>query len=126
MCLYFALMYKTLGGYRWTDLYKTILPDDECAIDADIVQSVEQSFQTDAVEETILNTAKMSLDGLKAVRFANLRYLVFITYYMKFTDFYNRSLSWVIWICHLVELFCLVWCLFIRLSLSIVFHKAIN
>lgn len=71
MCLYFALMYKTLGGYRWTDLYRTILPDDECDIDAivpDIVQQAQDQFQTDSVEESMLNTAKMSLDGLKAVK----------------------------------------------------------
>lgn len=85
MCLYFALMYKTLGDYKWTDLYKTILPDDECGIDAfdpavttkaveQVVQKVQDQFAefviTDEVEvapESMMNSARMSLDGLKAV-----------------------------------------------------------
>lgn len=63
MCMYFALMYKTLGGYKWTDLYRTsALVDDECSMN---------DFQppvTDSTEDAdILTTAKMSLRGLKSV-----------------------------------------------------------
>lgn len=78
-------MYKTLGDYKWTDLYKTILPEDECAIDAfepaavtgaveQVVQQVQDQFaefvSTDEVEvapESMMNSARMSLEGLKAV-----------------------------------------------------------
>lgn len=63
MCMYFALMYKTLGGYKWTDLYRTnLLPDDECVVN-DFLPPV-----TDTIDESdILTTAKMSLRGLKSV-----------------------------------------------------------
>ncbi|KAJ6643309.1 Transmembrane protein [Pseudolycoriella hygida] len=63
MCMYFALMYKTLGGYKWTDLYRaSVVPQDECSIN-DIHPPL-----TDSTEDMdILTTAKMSLRGLKAV-----------------------------------------------------------
>ncbi|KAG4067776.1 hypothetical protein HA402_005548 [Bradysia odoriphaga] len=64
MCMYFALMYKTLGGYKWTDLYRTaVLPDDECSateFDSPVVDEVMD-------DADILTTAKMSLKGLKSV-----------------------------------------------------------
>lgn len=87
MCLYFALMYKTLGDYKWTDLYKTIHPDDECAIDAfdpalatiaveQVVQKVQDQFaefvtldEVEVAPESMMNSARMSLEGLKAVCF---------------------------------------------------------
>lgn len=63
--MYFALMYKTLGGYKWTDLYRSspVMPDDECAVN-DFHPPV-----TNTIDDTdnILTTAKMSLKGLKAV-----------------------------------------------------------
>ncbi|KAG4072500.1 hypothetical protein HA402_012647 [Bradysia odoriphaga] len=63
MCMYFALMYKTLGGYKWTDLYRTVLlPDDECS--ATEFPPVVDEVMDDA---DILTTAKMSLKGLKSV-----------------------------------------------------------
>lgn len=63
MCMYFALMYKTLGGYKWTDLYRTaVLPDDECSMN-DFHPPVTESIEDD----DILATAKMSLKGLKSV-----------------------------------------------------------
>ncbi|KAG4071053.1 hypothetical protein HA402_001490 [Bradysia odoriphaga] len=54
MCMYFALMYKTLGGYKWTDLYRA---------NPSVVDSV---MMIDA-EADLLTTAKMSLKGLKSV-----------------------------------------------------------
>lgn len=82
LCLYVALMYKTLGGYRWTDLYRSTaaLPHDECGLDevasgADMLR--EQIFNRQSIDERtgeplgsddgLLETARMSLDGLKAV-----------------------------------------------------------
>lgn len=63
MCLYFALMYKTLGGYKWTDLYQTaVLPDDECSVN-DFQPPVIESME----DADILTTARMSLKGLKSV-----------------------------------------------------------
>lgn len=78
MCLYFALMYKTLGGYKWTDLYKTVVPIDECPIDAYMPDEQQPNIVNDdfasiigdvdeAAPESLLNTAKLSLDGLKAI-----------------------------------------------------------
>lgn len=64
MCMYFALMYKTLGGYKWTDLYRTVaLPDDEC-LATDYQPPIEDIIMEDA---DLLTTAKMSLRGLKSV-----------------------------------------------------------
>lgn len=61
--MYFALMYKTLGGYKWTDLYRTaVLVDDECLVNE------FHSPVTDSMDDAdILTTAKLSLRGLKSV-----------------------------------------------------------
>lgn len=65
MCMYFALMYKTLGGYKWTDLYRTAeMPDDECSA-TEYHPPIVDVIMNDA---DILTTAKMSLKGLKSVR----------------------------------------------------------
>ena len=68
-------MYKTLGDYKWTDMYKLIpvVPNDECAIDVEqhVMQNILNNFNaeaTDEVDESFINSAKMSLDRLKAVR----------------------------------------------------------
>lgn len=83
MCLYVALMYKTLGGYRWTDLYRgNVLPIDECGVDEVMLSPAELlreqltasrpefdelTGQALAADDGLLQTARMSLDGLKAV-----------------------------------------------------------
>lgn len=102
MCLYFALMYKTLGDYKWTDLYRNVVPDDECAIDAFVEPIVavvtEQIGQTtvqdqfaefavddaaaaaaaanENVAEGMINSAKLSLEALKAVFFLCAHFLL--------------------------------------------------
>lgn len=85
MCLYFALMYKTLGGYNWTDLLT--LPNngtEKCAaptvapvqvtplVDPDFEIFTDEQFDT--LDKSILASAKelqLSFHGLKAVSITN-------------------------------------------------------
>ncbi|KAG4070938.1 hypothetical protein HA402_001375 [Bradysia odoriphaga] len=65
MCMYFALMYKTLGGYKWTDFYRANpLSEEDCSAQESVV--VDSVMMMDA-EADLLTTAKMSLKGLKSV-----------------------------------------------------------
>lgn len=78
MCLYFALMYKTLGGYNWIDLFHPVL-GNETIIQPSIVPIVETTVYTETTSEhtthfddggNILTTAsdlQTSIQGLKAV-----------------------------------------------------------
>lgn len=65
-------MYKTLGGYRWTDLYQTaVVPEDECGLEqtqspADLLRQQLADIVDDG-DESLLGTARLSLDRLKAV-----------------------------------------------------------
>lgn len=147
MCLYFALMYKTLGDYKWTDLYGNVVPDDECAIDAfvepiavvteQIVQQINpdqfSEFVVDdataaidaaAAADGMFNSAKLSLEALKAVCFLVPAVLLrkISNIYFFFADIHKRSVSWFVWFCHVVELLCLVCCLITGHGLSIVFY----
>lgn len=139
-------MYKTLGDYKWTDLYKTILPEDECAIDAfdpavatvaaeQVVQKVQDQFAefviTDEVEvapETMMNSARMSLEGLKAVwsQFQLIFVNLIDSFFIYFLDIHNWSVSGSLWLRDVVELLCVVCCLFFRDGLSIIFHQALR
>lgn len=91
MCLYFALMYKTLGGYNWTDIF--IKPETNETISANVsslqhdvvdpievmiptVSSIAEEDQfdpietTETIDTTIFESAKelqSSFRGLKAV-----------------------------------------------------------
>lgn len=79
MCLYFALMYKTLGGYNWSDIFKSTLPgvDNECSAASEaIVEGSGSGSGFDSVEDFsdvekgIMTSAKelqTSFHGLKAV-----------------------------------------------------------
>ncbi|XP_053674929.1 transmembrane protein 161B [Anopheles nili] len=69
MCLFFALMYKTLGEYTWDGVLKQSLPLDECSADLEYEKSI---LATIARTKTIniLSTAQnfhMSLQNLKQV-----------------------------------------------------------
>uniref|UniRef100_A0A1B0D1L1 Uncharacterized protein n=1 Tax=Phlebotomus papatasi TaxID=29031 RepID=A0A1B0D1L1_PHLPP len=66
MCLYLALMYKTMGGYRWTSIFTTAPVDvAECPADDLLpVQATEEEF------ESIISSARaiqLSLKSLKNV-----------------------------------------------------------
>lgn len=88
MCLYFALMYKTLGGYNWSDLFNNVTNNATSTIplkspltetlfmDDDFDFNDEQ----ESIEKTILDSAKdlqTSFHGLKAVSFFYFSLLVF-------------------------------------------------
>lgn len=146
MCLYFALMYKTLGDYKWTDLYKTILPDDECAVDAldpavatDVIEQVVHKVQdqfaefviADEVEvapESMMNSARMSLEGLKAVCLQFQLNLVHWnnSFLIYFLDIHNWSVSGSLWLRDVVELLRVVCCVFIRDGLPILLHQTLR
>lgn len=71
MCLYFALMYKTLGGYKWSDLFSSTLDESECLATAEpsAVNSDDGSGFIE-FEKDIFTSAKelqSSFQGLKAV-----------------------------------------------------------
>ncbi|XP_055606539.1 transmembrane protein 161B [Uranotaenia lowii] len=75
MCLFFTLMYKTLGDYTWTGYLKEALPLDECSVEEEAVQQTVAAATsgTETAEEdegNILSTAQtiqLSLQSLKAV-----------------------------------------------------------
>lgn len=79
MCLYFALMYKTLGGYNWSDLFANSTSNATCAIpmtDAIMTSEVvddgfgEFTEEQSTLDKSILESAKelqSSFHGLKAV-----------------------------------------------------------
>uniref|UniRef100_A0A182U542 Transmembrane protein 161B n=1 Tax=Anopheles melas TaxID=34690 RepID=A0A182U542_9DIPT len=93
MCLFFALMYKTLGEYTWSGVLKESLPLDECSADLEYERAMlatvasEPGVAVDAldfqditpegegeqqvpVEDNILTTAQsfqLSLQSLKSV-----------------------------------------------------------
>ncbi|XP_052872953.1 transmembrane protein 161B [Anopheles cruzii] len=89
MCLFFALMYKTLGDYTWGGLLKQSIQLDECSADLEYEKSVLAALASDSkavgetnefvavapesdqeVEQNIFNTAQsfhLSLQNLKSV-----------------------------------------------------------
>lgn len=72
MCLYFTLMYKTLGDYTWTGFLKEALPVDECSADFQPTAAppTEPSTDPSSDDANILSTAQtiqLSLQSLKAV-----------------------------------------------------------
>uniref|UniRef100_A0A182LYP9 Transmembrane protein 161B n=1 Tax=Anopheles culicifacies TaxID=139723 RepID=A0A182LYP9_9DIPT len=89
MCLFFALMYKTLGEYTWSGVLKQSLPLDECsadleyeksllarlaseraAVEAREFQSITPEGEQLPVDDNILTTAQsfqLSLQSLKSV-----------------------------------------------------------
>ncbi|GAB0090454.1 transmembrane protein 161B [Sergentomyia squamirostris] len=69
MCLYLALMYKTMGGYHWSGLFRTPPEAPECSAD-DPLPPIVDTTTDDAAAEGILSTAKvlqLSLRSLKNV-----------------------------------------------------------
>lgn len=91
MCLYFALMYKTLGGYSWTHLFANntnlnITNSDKCPVTEPIAPTTlgDPDFDDEPLEsldKTILESAKelqSSFHGLKAVS-GTIRFLVFVS-----------------------------------------------
>lgn len=74
-------MYKTLGGYNWSDIFKSTLPgvDNECSAASEaIVEGSGSGFDSvedfSDVEKGIMTSAKelqTSFHGLKAVRNQN-------------------------------------------------------
>lgn len=116
MCLYFALMYKTLGGYNWTDIF--IQSDTNETISAtvsslqrNIVKPIEVMIPTEppideedqfdpieTMDTTIFESAKelqSSFRGLKAVSVhlsmicSSLFNLSFIRIELPFIGVYN-------------------------------------
>lgn len=79
MCLFFTLMYKTLGGYTWEGLYKTI-NSEECPIDESPV--ISSTILSDDSEKTVAQSAQelqLAFSSLKQVS------LIFLKkFYTKF------------------------------------------
>lgn len=77
MCLFFALMYKTLGDYTWTGFLQEAIPLDECSADSETQRAMEAATSAATSEQdptaddgNILSTAEtiqLSLQSLKAV-----------------------------------------------------------
>lgn len=87
MCLYFALMYKTLGGYNWSDLFANNTANATCAAppkEAIVSTPLDDGFsefteEQASLDKSILESAKelqSSFHGLKAV-------IVFFFFYFK-------------------------------------------
>lgn len=79
MCLFFALMYKTLGDYTWTGFLQEALPLNECPADLDTQRAMDaamasasstQDTAASADDGNIMSTAQsiqLSLQSLKSV-----------------------------------------------------------
>ncbi|XP_058121142.1 transmembrane protein 161B [Anopheles ziemanni] len=50
MCLFFALMYKTLGEYTWSGVLKQSMPLDECSAELEYEQSLLATIEKATVE----------------------------------------------------------------------------
>lgn len=100
MCLYFALMYKTLGGYNWSDLFANNTANGTCAVpptEAPVTTPLDDGFsefteEQATLDKSILESAKelqSSFHGLKAV-ISNLFY-----FFSSWRFLFNRnSVSW--------------------------------
>lgn len=135
LCLYVTLMYKTLGGYRWTDLYRTAtasdgVADDECGLEqalsgADRLRQQLADLGQHAADddESLLGSARLSLDRLKAVSvltiIAPFRLRVLIDQMPRFqiftTDVYRGLFGFATWWS------CFVW--FATSSLGMVYQS---
>lgn len=70
MCLYFALMYKTLGGYNWSDLFRANATGEAERFATEQAAIVDSAEEFDEMEKDIFTSAKelhSSFQGLKAV-----------------------------------------------------------
>lgn len=147
MCLYFALMYKTLGGYSWADLFKNVTVNatgnavesiKETAIPLSLVDHDFDTDENPSLDKTILDSAKelqSSFHGLKAVRFlsfiefstiffcTNFKYLI---YHQKNIGFHYGCIPRPFWFCNVVDLFRMVCSYCPRHDLSILFHEILN
>lgn len=131
-------MYKTLGGYNWSDLFKTsyLLNETIYETTTDIIQPIDPFESVAILEDNISNTdqsiletaqdMQSSLDGLKAV---NINYyhriaktMSFSVLYLMYVGVYDGSLSRSFWFCNMVDMFCMVCCIFIGNALSIIFY----
>ncbi|XP_055531156.1 transmembrane protein 161B [Wyeomyia smithii] len=114
MCLYFALMYKTLGEYTWTGFLKEAIPLDECSADLETqlameaattttTATTESNFAETVDEASVMSAAhsfQLSLNSLKGV----------------FTkDVYRGVLGFATWWC------CFIW--FAATSLGMVYQS---
>lgn len=141
MCLYFALMYKTLGGYNWSDLFNPAIQNGTVV---DVLQpapidnsfdSFDEPLSSGLNDENIMATAsdmKSSIQDLKAVMFISLwlilrqrsTELTFECFW--FADIHNGSVSRSVWLCHVVDMFHMVCRIVIRNDLPIVFHQSVD
>lgn len=67
MCLFFTLMYKTLGGYTWEGLYKGVNLE-ECPIDES--PTIPSTIASDDSEKTVAQSAQelqLAFSSLKEV-----------------------------------------------------------
>lgn len=146
MCLYFALMYKTLGGYNWSDLFHPVLQNETIAlapaapiVDDPYTEPFGEPFgdpfnepATNFEEENILATAsdlQTSIQGLKAVSLTVTCLhidLVSHNHTIRFSDIHNGSLSRPFRLCHVVDVFRVVRRFIIRNVIPIVLHQSVN
>lgn len=146
MCLYFALMYKTLGGYNWSDLFgnntsnsTNISPISEPIITTPLPDDDFNDEPIESLDKSIFESAKdlqSSFHGLKAVSSVPfIEHCVFLTHNnteFKFLLFFvilgihNRCVSRFVRFCNVVDLLCMVCCVLIGNALSVIFHKILN
>lgn len=149
MCLYFALMYKTLGGYNWSDLFAnstiatvnanitpTSVPMNEATTPTQLPDAEFFDDQIEILDKTIVESAKelqSSFHGLKAVYLFLLQTKIckkFFNHIVPFSVYdkgvHNGCVSRFIWFCNVVDMLCLVCCILIRHGLSIIFYQILN
>lgn len=98
MCLYFALLYKTLGGYNWSDLFTAVTNNvtetvNTASLKNQIIEPLETTpldyfgpddEQFESIDKGILASAKelqLSFHGLKAV--SNKTFFNFRTFFLE-------------------------------------------
>lgn len=70
MCLYFSLMYKTLGGYTWQGLFISQPGSDECGLNPPTDDATIAPTSGDIEDQTLVQSVQhfhLAMENLKSV-----------------------------------------------------------
>ncbi|XP_033214670.1 transmembrane protein 161B [Belonocnema kinseyi] len=96
MCLYFAIMYKTLGGYTWEGIYKEVVYE-ECSIDESPLASTILGADGEKTVAQSAQELQLAISSLKHIFTVEVfrGVLGFATWWSCFTLFATTSMGMV-------------------------------